>query len=92
MGDDELSEWKANQKRNENCNGEFAEKAERNHALGSLEAFLREWTGTYGLERCMFVLSCTVDHGKDDGRYYPPARQAASRFREQRDLNKRFLH
>ncbi len=92
LGDDELAEWKANQRRNEKCNGEFAEKAERAHAVGSLEAFLREWTGTYGLERCMFVLSCTVAQGHGDGRYYPPARQAASRFQEQRERNRRFLH
>ncbi len=91
LADDELSEWKANQQRNEDCNKVFAEKAERAHAFGSLETFLREWTGTYGLERCMFVLSCTVAQGHGDGRYYPPARQAASRFQEQRELNKRFL-
>ena len=65
------------------CNRMFAEQAERAHHSNGLQAFLLEWTKQYGLERCIFVLSCTISDRKDDGRFYPPARQATARFANQ---------
>ena len=61
-------------------NRTFSQKAEDAHHNGTLQAFLREWVDTYGLNRCMFVLSCTMSRRESDGRFYPPARQAAARF------------
>lgn len=81
---DELYEWKADHLRNCACNQAFRQKAEDAHHNGALQAFLREWVDIYGLNRCMFVLSCTMARREGDGRFYPPARQAAARFTAQR--------
>ena len=77
---DEVYEWSADHLRNCACNRTFSQKAEDAHHNGTLQAFLREWVDTYGLNRCMFVLSCTMSRRESDGRFYPPARQAAARF------------
>lgn len=48
-------------------------------------AFLEKWKATFGKERCMFVLACTMRQRTGDGRFYPPAREAAAKFRAQMD-------
>ena len=81
---DELYEWKANHLRNEECNRTFEHRVGLAHAEGRFSAFLQEWVKAYGLERCMFVLSCTIAQCPSDGRYYPPARKVTARFHDQR--------
>ena len=80
---DETYEWRADHMQSHHCNRMFAEQAERAHHNNGLQEFLLEWTKQYGLERCIFVLSCTISDRKDDGRFYPPARQATARFANQ---------
>lgn len=77
---DELYEWNANHQRNLACSRMFSQKAESAHHSQTLQPFLRDWIAEYGLKRCMFVLSCTMAERDGDGRFYPPARQAAACF------------
>ena len=77
---DELYEWKADHLQSCHCNRMFDQKAEGAHRGNIFQSFLREWADKYGLERCMFVLSCTIAQREEDGRFYPPARQATARF------------
>ena len=60
--------------------GTFEKDATNAYNDGKLPAFLKEWTTTYGKDRCMFVLACTMRQRTGDERFYPPARQAAGRF------------
>ena len=68
----------------------FAQKAEGAHHCNAFHPFLQEWTEKYGLERCMFVLSCSIAQREGDGRFYPPARQAAARFAHYRKRHEGF--
>ena len=62
------------------CAGAFEKGATNAYNDGKLSAFLKEWTNTYGKDRCMFVLACTMRQRTGDERFYPPACQAAGRF------------
>lgn len=77
---DELYEWRADHLRNCACNQMFSKQAGTAHAEQKLQPFLQQWTQQYGVERCMFVLACTMEQRRGDGRFYPLARQAAARF------------
>ena len=46
-------------------------------------AFLQKWVDTFGKERCMFVLACTMQQRTGDARFYLPARLAAANFKAQ---------
>ena len=87
---DELYEWKADHLQSCHCNRMFAQKAEGAHHCNAFHPFLQEWTDKYGLERCMFVLSCSIAQREGDGRFYPPARQAAARFAHYRKRHEGF--
>ena len=67
----------ASQDRPLTCAGTFEKDATNADNDGKLSAFLKEWTNTYGKDRCMFVLACTMAQRTGDERFYPPARQAA---------------
>ncbi|MBO4939172.1 MAG: DUF3849 domain-containing protein, partial [Oscillospiraceae bacterium] len=64
--------------------------AEGAHHCNAFQSFLQEWTEKYGLERCMFVLSCSIAQREGDGRFYPPARQATARFAHYRKRHEGF--
>ena len=76
----EIFEWMASRDRTLTCAGAFEKGATNAYNDGKLPAFLKEWTNTYGKDRCMFVLACTMRQRTGDERFYPPARQAAGRF------------
>ena len=87
---EELYEWKADHLQSCHCNRMFAQKAEGAHHCNAFQSFLQEWTDKYGLSRCMFVLSCSIAQREGDGRFYPPARQAATRFARYRKRHEGF--
>ena len=76
----EIFEWMASRDRTLTCAGTFEKDATNAYNDGKLPAFLKEWTNTYGKDRCMFVLACTMAQRTGDERFYPPARQDAGRF------------
>ena len=76
----EVFEWMASRDRTLTCAGAFEKGATNAYNDGKLSAFLKEWTNTYGKDRCMFVLACTMRQRTGDERFYPPACQAAGRF------------
>ena len=76
----EVFEWMASRDRTLTCAGAFEKDATNAYNDGKLSAFLKEWTNTYGKDRCMFVLACTMRQRTGDERFYPPACQAAGRF------------
>ena len=76
----EIFEWMASRDRTLTCAGTFEKDATNAYNDGKLSAFLKEWTNTYGKDRCMFVLACTMRQRTGDERFYPPACQAAGRF------------
>ena len=76
----EVFEWMASRDRTLTCAGTFEKDATNAYNDGKLPVFLKEWTNTYGKDRCMFVLACTMRQRTGDERFYPPARQAAGRF------------
>lgn len=80
MARGEVFEWMASRDRTLTCAGAFEKDATNAYNDGKLPAFLKEWTNTYGKDRCMFVLACTMAQRTGDERFYPPARQAAGRF------------
>lgn len=80
MARGEVFEWMASRDRTLTCAGTFEKGATNAYNDGKLPAFLKEWTNTYGRDRCMFVLACTMRQRTGDERFYPPARQAAGRF------------
>ena len=80
MARGEVFEWMASRDRTLTCAGTFEKDATSAYNDGKLPAFLKEWTNTYGKDRCMFVLACTMRQRTGDERFYPPARQAAGRF------------
>lgn len=77
---DEWYEWRADHLRNCDCSQMFADHAGEAYADQKFQPFLQQWTQRYGVERCMFILACTMEQRRGDGRFYPPARQAAARF------------
>ena len=79
MARGEVFEWMASRDRTLTCAGTFEKGATNAYNDGKLPAFLKEWTNTYGKDRCMFVLACTMRQRTGDERFYPPARQAAGR-------------
>lgn len=80
MARGEIFEWMASRDRTLTCAGTFEKDATNAYNDGTLSAFLKEWTNTYGKDRCMFVLACTMRQRTGDERFYPPARQAAGHF------------
>ena len=56
----EVFEWMASRDRTLTCAGAFEKDATNAYNDGTLSAFLKEWTNTYGKGRCMFVLVCTM--------------------------------
>ncbi len=80
MARGEVFEWMASRDRTLTCAGAFEKDATSAYNDGKLSAFLKEWTNTYGKDRCMFVLACTMRQRTGDERFYPPACQAAGRF------------
>ena len=76
----EIFEWMASRDRTLTCAGTFEKDATNAYNDGTLSIFLKDWTTTYGKDRCMFVLACTMAQRTGDERFYPPARQAAGRF------------
>ena len=80
MARGEVFEWMASRDRTLTCARTFEKDATNAYNDGKLSAFLKEWTNTYGKDRCMFVLACTMRQRTGDERFYPPACQAAGRF------------
>lgn len=76
----EIFEWMASRDRTLTCAGTFEKDATNYYNDGKLPVFLKDWTNTYGKDRCMFVLACTMAQRTGDERFYPPARQAAGHF------------
>ena len=79
MARGEIFEWMASRDRTLTCAGTFEKGATNAYNDGTLSVFLKDWTTTYGNNRCMFVLACTMAQRTGDERFYPPARQAAGR-------------
>ena len=77
---DEYPEWMANHRRSVDCAKEFQKGASIAYHERSFSEFLQKWQGKYGKERRMYVLACTMEQRQGDGRFYPPAKQAAAQF------------
>lgn len=77
---DEIPEWRADHRRSEECARAFQKEGGDAYHGQTFPAFLQKWADTFGKERCMFVLACTMAQRTGDERFYPPARQAAGRF------------
>lgn len=80
---DEIPEWWADHQRSEKCAEAFRTEGAAAYHEQSFPAFLQKWEAEFGKERCMFVLACTMRQREGDGRFYPPARQAAAKFKRQ---------
>lgn len=76
----EQYEWRASDERNRMCNQEFAVKASSAHLCQTFQHFLEKWVEQYGLERCMFVLSCTMELRKEDSPFASPTKRGLDRF------------
>ena len=83
---DEYHEWTANHWRSVECARVFRKDATNAYHDEAFPAFLQKWEDTFGKERCMFILACTMQQREGDGRFYPPARQAAARFAAQMEI------
>lgn len=83
---DEYPEWKANHWRSMECAQMFRKEGGNAYHDQSFPAFLQKWEAAYGKDRCMFVLACTMQERTGDGRFYPPARQAAARLASQLEI------
>ncbi len=83
---DEYHEWKYNHRRSVACARVFCKHGTNAYHDQTFPAFLQKWEDTFGKERCMFVLACTIQQRESDGRFYPPARQAAARFTAQMEI------
>ena len=60
MARGEVFEWMASRDRTLTCAGTFEKDATNAYNDGTLSVFLKSWTTTYGKDRCMFVLACTM--------------------------------
>ena len=83
---DEQSEWRANHWRSVECARVFCKDGTNAYHDQAFPAFLQKWEDTFGKERCMFILACTMQYRAGDERFYPPARQAAARFNTQMEI------
>lgn len=83
---DEYPEWMADHRRSQACAQVFRKEGGNAYHDQSFPAFLKKWEATYGKERCMYVLACTMQHRIGDARFYPPARQAAAKFATQMEI------
>lgn len=81
----ELQEWKADHRRSMECAKIFQKEGGAAYHEQIFPAFLEKWKAAFGKERCMFVLACTMRQRTGDGRFYPPAREAAAKFKAQMD-------
>lgn len=78
-GDDgELHEWKASNEQNIQCRLHFVDAAERAYNIGELPAFVQTWVEKYGLDRCLYVASFTVQKKDYDHRFDAAIRKRAS--------------
>ena len=82
---DELPEWRADHRRSEECARIFQAEGGPAYHEQNFPAFLKKWESDFGKERCMFVLACTMRQRAGDERFYPPAREAAAKFKTQMD-------
>ena len=80
---DELPEWRTGHRRSEECARVFQKEGGPAYHEKTFPAFLQKWVDTFGKERCMFVLACTMQQRTGDARFYLPARQAAANFKAQ---------
>ena len=80
---DELPEWRADHRRNMECAQVFQKEGGPAYHEKTFPAFLQKWVDTFGKERCMFVLACTMQQRTGDARFYLPARLAAANFKAQ---------
>ena len=81
----ELQEWRADHRRSMECAKIFQKEGGAAYHEQTFPAFLEKWKAAFGKERCMFVLACTMQQRTGDGRFYPPAREAAAKFKAQLD-------
>lgn len=80
---DEYPEWMADHRRSQECAQMFRKEGGNAYHDQSFPIFLQKWENSFGKQRCMFVLACTMQQRIGDARFYPPARQAAARFAAQ---------
>ena len=81
----EVAEWRADHYRSVECARVFQKEGGTAYHEQSFPAFLKRWEASFGKERCMFVLACTMRQRVGDERFYPPAREAAAKFKNQMD-------
>ena len=80
---DEIPEWRADRRRSKKCAEAFRTEGAAAYHEQTFPAFLHKWETEFGRERCMFVLACTMRQREGDGRFFPPARQTAAKFKRQ---------
>lgn len=83
---DEYPEWMADHRRSQACAQMFRKEGSNAYHAQSFPAFLQKWENSFGKQRCMFVLACTMQQRVGDARFYLPARQAAVRFAAQLEI------
>ena len=81
----EVQEWRADHRHSMECAKIFQKEGGAAYHEQTFPAFLEKWKATFGKELCMFVLACTMRQRTGAGRFYPPAREAAAKFRAQMD-------
>lgn len=82
---DEVIEWRADHRRSMECARVFQAEGGPAYHEQTFPAFLKKWESDFGKERCMFVLACTMQERVGDERFYLPAREAATKFKNQMD-------
>lgn len=79
----EAPEWMADHRRSMECARAFQVDGELAFHEETFTPFLKKWEMTFGRERCLFVLACTIQlrDGRDGVvRFSPSARQTAAKF------------
>ena len=79
----EVPEWMADYRRSMECARAFEVDGGLAFHEETFPPFLKKWEMTFGRERCLFVLTCTIQLRDGIVRFSPLARQTAAKFKTQ---------
>ena len=75
----EYQEWLADHTRTLECSRVFSNEATNAYYENIFPEFLHDWEGTFGRERCVFVLACTMKQLNDIRNFSPTSQQVIAR-------------
>ena len=76
----ELALWRESYKINQECRDYINSESSMAYHERRLPEFIKELTGTFGLERSMFVIARFIAAADWDGRYYSEVKNRAAQF------------